>query len=107
MFNISTFQYIIIIILILLIVGYSIFAYSYVFNKVDIIHYKMKIANQNNEPNIYSLVKSINNDLSLYVEYAKGELINIICKLFSNIIKTVQNIQTTYKNLKEDFIIYI
>ena len=105
MFNITNTQYIIICLLLFIIIVYSIIVYPFIFNQVDIIHYKMKIAQ----------IKPLFND-SDYKELkiAKEYIICCINKLFSGIfyiinyfLKINENLYHFIKSLIYDFIIYV
>lgn len=83
----------IIILLLLLIIIYCIFAYPYIFNKIDMIHYKIKIAKK------VSLIEFDEDDIK-QVKIAKLLILNYINNLFSNIINLIKYIININNDIK-------
>ena len=98
---------IIIKILLIIIILYSIFAYSYIYNNIDIIHFNIKKAekkllinfDENDINNINIAKEFLNNYISKYINYIKSKINDIL------IIK--MNIETFLNNVNHDFFIYI
>lgn len=103
MFNITNKQYIIIICLIILIISYCIFIYPYIFNKIDIIHYKMKIQKMKE----YTEYDKKDIELKEYINNVINYIFSNICNLINYILKKNKDIQNNIYNIIYDFIIYI
>jgi hypothetical protein len=127
-------QSIIIRLMVIIIIAYSIFAYSYIFDPVEIISYKIKMADAqlnttsftnatDNGPNNGTDNGTDNGEQSN--QYKRGDVmgldqlwINWIYTPFSDILKTVlmgistslikmENLRQFIQNVRDDFFIYV